>query len=79
MLKLSQLDIVNRFNYESGRKNPYFMESTKYLQTYIDIFTQLCQYHCHTKLLKEDPAPLDKKATITERPKTISPTDSDKI
>lgn len=31
MLKLSQLDMVRRYNYESGKKNPYFMESVKYL------------------------------------------------
>ena len=30
--------MVTRFNYESSKKNPYFTESVKYLQIYIDIF-----------------------------------------
>ena len=42
--------MVRRFNYESAKKNPYFMESVKYLQTYIDIIGKLTTYHTETKL-----------------------------
>lgn len=50
MQKLAQLDMVRRFNYDSAKKNPYFMESVKYLQTYIDIVGKLTAYHTETKL-----------------------------
>jgi len=54
MQKLVQLDMVRRFNYDSAKKNPYFMESVKYLQTYIDIFGRLATYHTEAKLRMDD-------------------------
>ena len=61
MLKLSQLDMVRRFNYESGRKNPYIMESVKYLQTYIDIFSKATSYHTEIKLREDCETKSDEK------------------
>jgi hypothetical protein len=45
--------MVTRFNYESSKKNPFFNESVKYLQIYIEIFQKLTDYHTEQKLLKK--------------------------
>ena len=42
--------MVSRFKYDSSKKNPYFNESVKYLQVYIDIFQKITKYHTEQKL-----------------------------
>ncbi len=42
--------MVTRFHYDSSKKNPYFNESIKYLQVYIDIFQKITKYHTEQKL-----------------------------